>query len=203
MGKTDFKKTDRAFYIGKPGRWDRLVLPEMSFLAVEGRGDPNGPDFAAATGALYAVAYGAKFAEKAEGRDFAVPPLEALWWADDPAAFASGARGAWRWRALIRMPETVTPDMVSAARDKAIAKGKTGPLDAVGLTRLDEGDCLQTLHIGPYADEAPVLADLHDRVMPGAGVTFAGPHHEIYLSDPRKVDPDKLKTLLRQPVKPV
>lgn len=202
MVKTDFKKTERAFYSGKPGRWDRLVLPELSFLATEGQGDPDGEAFAAATGALYAIAYGVKFAEKAAGRDFVVPPLEALWWADDPAAFTAGARDDWRWRAMIRMPEMVTAEMVSTAREAAVAKGKTGPLDAVELIRLAEGDCLQTLHIGPYADEAPVLADLHDRVMPGAGVTFAGPHHEIYLSDPRKAAPDKLKTLLRQPVRP-
>lgn len=203
MDKIDFKKTDRAFYTGKPGRWDRLVLPELPFLAITGQGDPDEAAFAAATGALYALAYGVKFAEKAEGRDFVVPPLEALWWADDPAAFTAGARGDWRWRAMIRMPESVTAERVSQAREAAMAKGKTGPLDAVEPIRLAEGDCLQTLHIGPYADEASVLADLHGRVMPGAGVTFAGPHHEIYLSDPRKAAPDKLKTLLRQPVRPV
>ena len=82
-------------------------------------------------------------------------------------------------------------------------KGKAGPLDAVALTTLEEGDCLQTLHIGPYTDEAPVLSRLHEEVMPAAGLTFAGPHHEIYLSDPRRVPPEKLKTILRQPVRPI
>lgn len=201
--KLDFKKRDRAFYTGEPGRWDRLTLPEMTFLAIEGQGDPNGPDYAIALRALYPLAYGIKFAEKAEGRDFAVPPQETLWWADDPAAFVSGDRAVWRWRAMIRVPDRVTAAALDAARAAARRKGKDGPLDAVSLVTVTEGECLQTLHIGPYTDEAPVLARLHDEVMPQAGLTFAGPHHEIYLSNPRRAKPEKLKTILRQPVRPI
>lgn len=199
-GKLDFKKRDRAFYTGKPGRWDRLTLPELTFLAIEGQGDPDGPVYAEALGALYPLAYTIKFARKAQGADFVVPPLEALWWADDPAVFVAGDRAAWRWRAMLRVPDDVTGADLDAARKAVRAKGKTGPFDAVTHTKLTEGDCLQTLHLGPYADEAPVLARLHDEIMPDAGLTFAGPHHEIYLSDPRKSAPEKLRTILRQPV---
>ncbi|HCQ66291.1 MAG TPA: hypothetical protein DIU07_14565 [Rhodobacteraceae bacterium] len=203
MDKIDFKQRDRAFYTGKSGRWDRLTLPEMTFLAIEGQGDPNGPDYAVAVGALYPLAYGIKFAEKAEGRDFVVPPLEALWWADDQGAFVAGDRAAWRWRAMIRLPDTVDDRSLDAARTAARRKRKAGPLDAVRLTAFAEGDCLQSLHLGPYTDEAPVLARLHDEIMLDEGVTFAGPHHEIYLSDPRRAAPEKLRTILRQPVRPL
>lgn len=200
MDKLDFRKRDRAFYTGQPGRWDRLTLPRMSFLAIEGQGDPGGPVYAAALAALYPLAYGVKFACKARGADFSVPPLEALWWAEDPLAFVAGDRGAWRWRAMIRVPGTVTDGDLDAVRAAAKAKRRGAPIDAVACVDLAEGDCLQSLHLGSYAAEAPVLAALHDTVMPGAGLTFAGPHHEIYLSDPRRVAPARLRTILRQPV---
>ena len=201
MDKLDFKKRDRAFYTGKPGQWQALTLPEMAFLAIEGQGDPNGPAYAEALSVLYPLVYGIKFAHKAAGADFTVPPLEALWWADDPAAFTADDRAAWRWRAMLRVPDTVTAQALDEVRATVRAKGKTGPLDSVTLTHLAEGDCLQTLHLGPYSAEAPVLARLHDEIMPAEGLDFAGPHHEIYLSDPRKTHPEKLRTILRQPVR--
>ncbi|MYM56114.1 GyrI-like domain-containing protein [Thalassovita mangrovi] len=210
MDKLDFKKTDKAFYSGKQGRWDRMVVPPMLFLAIEGQGDPGGAEYAAAVAALYPLAYAVKFACKAAGQDFTVPPLEALWWADDMEAFVKGDRANWRWKAILRMPEGVSEDMLDAARLKVLAKlakARDSATDAdhvegVGLWRYEEGDCLQTLHVGSYADEAPVLAALHHEVMPGMGLTFGGHHHEIYLSDPRRVAPEKLKTILRQPVRP-
>ena len=201
LAKLDFKTRDRAFYTGKPGRWDRLTLPEMTFLTIEGQGDPDGPSYAAALSALYPLAYTIKFDRKARGADFTVPPLEALWWADDPVAFTTGDRAAWRWQAMIRMPDDVTESALAAARAAVRAKGKSGPFDAVTRVLLTEGDCLQALHLGPYSAEAPVLARLHDEIMPGAGLDFAGPHHEIYLSDPRKTPAEKLRTILRQPVR--
>jgi hypothetical protein len=202
MDKRDFKKDDRAFYTGKPGRWDRLTLPEMSFLTIDGQGDPDGPAYAAALGALYPLAYGIKFACKSDGADFVVPPLEALWWADDPRAFVAGERAAWRWRVMIRVSDSVTPAALETARMAARRKGREGPFDKVTHIRFAEGDCLQTLHVGPCREEAPVLACLHDEIMPAAGLGFAGPHHEIYLSDPRKAPAEKLRTILRQPVGP-
>ena len=207
MDKLDFKKTDRAFYSGKPGRWDRLRLPAMSFLALDGQGDPNGPGFAAAIAALYPMAYGVKFACKAVGQDFVVPPLEALWWADDMAAFSANDRANWQWRVMIRMPEAVDATLLEAVRGDVLAKQarkKDGAapelLAQTRLELLEEGEVLQTLFVGAYADEAPVLADLHARILPEAGLEPAGHHHEIYLSDPRRVAPGKLRTILRQPL---
>ena len=205
--KLDFKKRDKAFYTGKHGRWDRLTLPPMTFLAIDGQGDPNGPNYARALAVLYPVAYAIKFAQKARGADFVVPPLEALWWADDPSVFVSGTRSAWQWTTQLRLPDTVTQDAFETARDTAAVKLTKKGVDTSALSELrlaphTEGDCLQTLHIGPYTDEAPTLAHLHEVLMPDMGLTFNGPHHEIYLSDPRRVAPEKLRTLLRQPVQP-
>lgn len=195
-GKLDLKRADRAYYGGTAGRWSRVTVPPCRYLAVEGQGAPEGPAYAAALARLYPVAYGVKFAAKAQGRDFVVPPQSTQWWAEDPAAFVTGRRDEWRWRAMVRMPDFVhEADVVQAAEAKQV--------EGVAFVTLDEGDCFQTLHVGPYAEEAPVLAQLHDEVMPKAGVTFGLPHHEVYLSDPRRVDPEKLRTILRQPVVPI
>ncbi|SEQ03472.1 GyrI-like domain-containing protein [Thalassovita taeanensis] len=207
MDKLDFRKRDRALYAAKAGQWSRLNVPPILTLRIEGQGDPNGPTYARALAALYPLAYGIKFAAKARGADFAVPPLEALWWADDPAAFTTGDRAVWRWAACLRVPDDTAQTALDQARTATLSKRRTTAdpeaLAEVHLAPLDEGDCLQTLHIGPYTAEAPVLVDLHCVVMPGLGLTFNGPHHEIYLSDPRRVAPGRLKTLLRQPVRPL
>ncbi|MGR3760631.1 GyrI-like domain-containing protein [Roseobacteraceae bacterium NS-SX3] len=139
-----------------------------------------------------------------------MPPLQALWEADDPSAFTSDDRAAWRWTVMLRMPDAVTAAAVEQARAAALGKQAKKKADGAILKLLEtaelqplhEGRCLQCLHIGPYADEAPVLAHLHEAEMPERGLTFNGPHHEIYLSDTRRTAPERLKTLLRQPVKP-
>ena len=211
MAKLDFKRQDKAYYTGKQGRWDRIKLPDMTYLMVDGAGDPGGPEYARKLAALYPLAYQTKFRRKQAGADFTVLPLQALWWSADLAAFVKDDRAAWRWTAMIRMPDDVMAGEFETIREMALgklAKKRDAGTDAetmnsVRLEKFAEGDCLQTLHVGSYADEAPVLADLHDRVMPQAGLTFGGKHHEIYLSDPRRVVAEKLKTILRQPVKPV
>ena len=211
MTKLDFKKRDKALYSGKPGRWDRLSVPVMTYAMIDGQGDPEGSAYGRAVAALYPLAYGVKALFRAKGADFAVPPLESLWSAQDPAAFVAGDRAAWQWTAMIRLPDDTGADLFGAARETALRKlarkkdaaTDADTLSAIRLDHLDEGDCLQTLHVGRYADETPVLADLHDRLMPKLGLTFAGAHHEIYLSDPRRAAPDKLKTILRQPVGPL
>ena len=208
MEKLDFKKADKAFYTGKAGVWDMLNVPAWSFIMMDGQGNPNGPSYARALAALYPVAYAIKFASKAVGNDYVVPPLEALWWAENPDAFTQNRRDEWQWTVMLRVPETVTRDAFERGQGAAAAKLEKKKQDVTAISELrlaslSEGRCLQTLHIGPYTDEAPVLANLHDRVMPDLGVTFHGLHHEIYLSDPRRTDPQKLKTLLRQPVQPI
>ncbi len=170
---------------------------------VDGRGDPNtAPAYAQAVQWLYSVSYALKFALKAEGRDYVVPPLEALWSADDPASFVARRKDEWAWTVMIRTPEDIRPAQWQAAISKARAKLGDAP-PSLRHERLAEGPSLQTLHLGAYDDEGPVLAHLHDEVMPALGYTFAGPHHEIYLSDPRRTEAARLKTVLRQPVRPI
>ena len=210
MDKLDFRKTDPALYSGKVGRFDRLVVPPMTFLMVDGIGDPNqSPAYAQAASALFGLSYGLKFAAKAAlARDHVVGPLEGLWWADDMADFVMSRRDRWRWTMMIRQPDWITPEMVETARAKMLAKAAKDPaktaemLTAVRLAVFAEGDCLQVLHLGSYADESPVIARLHAQELPERGLRPTGHHHEIYLNDPRRVPPEKLRTILRQPVAP-
>jgi hypothetical protein len=212
MEKLDFRKANKAMYGGKPGQISVITLPELPYLTVTGRGDPDlSPDFATAVAALYALSYGVKFLAKAAlGQDHVVSVLEGQWWADDMADFINTRRVNWRWKLMVRQPDWISAEMVETARQAKLTKlardkaPATTPamLTAVQLERIDEGPCLQVLHIGPYADEAPLIAHLHEVEMPARGLRFGGHHHEIYLNDRRKVAPAGLKTLLRQPVVP-
>lgn len=202
MTKTDIKKTRRELFSPPKDRFVEIVVPAMTFVKVDGAGDPNtAAVYRTAVEWLYGVSYAMKFAAKAAlKRDYVVPPLEALWWSDDPGTFARREKDKWRWTVMIIVPEFVTRAMF----DEAVAKTAAKRNDRPGTLRFeayDEGRSLQILHIGSYDDEAPTLRHLHEEVMPGLGVTFNGAHHEIYLSDPRRTDPSKLKTILRQPVR--
>lgn len=169
---------------------------------VDGRGDPNSaPGYAEALHALYPLAFALKFASKQDlGRDYVVPPLEGLWWAEDMAAFTTRRdKSTWYWTMMLMMPDWLAAEHVEAARDTVAAKK---PSLAVERVRVDEGLCVQTLHVGSFDDEGAVLADLHEAFIPEHGLTMTGKHHEIYLSDPRRTAPDKLRTILRQPVRP-
>lgn len=199
--KIDFKKTLDT-YSARHNVFRSLVVPPMSYLMIDGHGDPNtAPEYADALTALYPVAYALKFASKKLDRDYVVPPLEALWWADDMASFTDNrSKAEWNWTVMIMVPDWIDSTMFEAAVASAGAKGKPEASTRVRLETLNEGLCVQTLHIGSYDDEAPVLAELHDRYIPDSGSTMTGRHHEIYLSDPRRVEPAKLRTILRQPV---
>lgn len=200
--KEDFKKTLDS-YRARRGELRILDVPAMRYLMVDGKGDPNtSHEYADALAALYPVAYRLKFASKRElDRDYVVPPLEALWWASDMTTFTSARdKSQWLWTTMIMTPDCVTAEMVDEALTAVAAKDRPDALDQVRLERLEEGRCVQTLHIGPYDEEGPVLADMHGRFIPEAGLRMTGKHHEIYLSDPRRVEPAKLRTILRQPV---
>lgn len=211
--KYDLKRAHPALYAASAKAAREFVLvdvPRLRYLAVDGSGDPNTTDaYRQAVEALFGVAYTLKFASKAAGRDFVVGPLEGLWRADDPAAFVARDKAAWEWTMLIAQPDWIDADALAAAvaavREKS-RKKKVDPPAALGLVRLvdlHEGPSAQILHVGSYDDETPTLAHLHDEWMPQRGLTFAGDHHEIYLGDPRRTAPDKLKTILRQPVRPI
>jgi hypothetical protein len=204
MQKYDVKKAYPALYSPKAGAFSETVVPPLQYLAVEGEGDPNvAPAYAAAVEALFSTSYTLKFQSKAQGRDYVVGPLEALWTADDPSAFVSRDKGSWKWTALINQPEWITTDDVTAALAAAAEKKPNPALSSTRLITLDEGRSIQILHVGSYDDEAPTLARLHDEYLPQNGLTFNGLHHEVYLSDARRTAPEKLKTVLRQPVRAV
>ena len=201
MEKLDLKKLRRPLFTAPLGRFVAVDVPPMSYLMVDGHGDPNtSADYAKAVQSLYATAYAIKFACKADGRDFTVAPLEGLWSAADPESFVARRKHEWDWTMMIMVPDFVTPPMVQAAKTRAEAKLGRLP-ESLRLDQLDEGLCLQALHVGSYDEEGPLLAQLHHAVMPAGGYDFAGPHHEIYLGDPRKTPSEKLKTILRQPVR--
>ncbi|MCM3658807.1 GyrI-like domain-containing protein [Agromyces mediolanus] len=206
--KYDVKREFRSLYAPGAGRFELVEVPPMQVLAIDGHGDPNTvPAYSAAVQALYSVAYPLKFLSKRElGRDFVVAPLEGLWRADDPASFLSRDKAAWSWTMLIVQPDWLDDGHLAVARERALQKAPAelgGAIGALELRRLHEGRCVQTMHLGSYDDEGPTLARLHDEFMPEHGLTFAGDHHEIYLSDARRTAPEKLRTVLRQPVRPV
>jgi hypothetical protein len=189
--KTDFRR-ELACYSARPGRFSVVDVPDLRYLMIDGSGDPNGGAFRDAAGALYPVAYRLKFASKRLGRDYVVMPLEGLWWADDMDSFTvSLDKSRWYWTLMIMVPDWIDEPMFAAASEQ-----RTG----VRLGSLSEGRCVQTLHLGPFDDEAETLARMHDEFLPANGLHRTGRHHEIYLSDPRRTAPAKLRTILRQPV---
>jgi hypothetical protein len=204
MSKIDLRKEHKSLYnTGVKALQPHMVhAPPIQYLMVDGQGDPNTSEqFQQAVSALYPVAYGVKFACKEQGRDFGVMPLEGLWWSDPPEAFASTAKADWFWTVMIMQPGFVTQAMVGDALNQAVEKGKieAGVAAGLRLETLEEADAGQILHIGPYADEAPTIKTMHEFIET-AGFRLRGKHHEIYMSDPRRVAPEKMKTIIRHPV---
>ena len=205
MSKVDFKKEWKHLYQPSKKDFQVVEVPKLNFLKVDGHGDPNSaPEYTAAIEALYAVAYKIKFFSKKEGKDYVVPPLEGLWWAEDMDNFTTDLdKSQWDWTMMIMTPEWINGELVKNAREE-VAKAKDNP--SLGILRWEpylEGLSVQIMHIGSYDDEGPVLSRLHAEWMPSNDYTFNGLHHEIYLSDPRRVEPQKLKTILRQPIRPI
>ncbi len=203
MEKIDFRKTMKALYAPPAGKFVEVEVPAMRFLMVDGKGDPNkAKSYAEAVEALYSVAYTLKFMVKKElATDYSVPPLEGLWWSDDMASFVAREKDKWSWTMMIMVPDFVPEAMVAKA---VAAAGAKKELPALPLLRLDtyaEGLSVQTMHIGPYDAEGPTLMKLHNEYLPENGLVETGHHHEIYLGDPRRTAPEKLKTVLRQPVR--
>jgi hypothetical protein len=196
----DFKKTLDS-YRANVGEFRILDVPSRQYLMIDGHGDPNTSVYGDAISTIYPVAYKLKFASKRAGRDYVVPPLEALWSAPDMESFTSRRdKSQWDWTLLNLVPDWVTQADLDEAVRVVAARNRPQRLDDVRLETLDEGRCVQTLHLGPFDDEAETLARMHDEFIPGAGLIMTGRHHEIYFSDTRKVDPAKFRTILRQPV---
>jgi hypothetical protein len=206
--KIDLKQ-QIAGYRASAGRFDVVDVPPLQYLMIDGHGDPNSSAaYRDAVTSIFPLAYKVKFASRKEmGRDYVVMPLEGLWWADAVSpdddgwsAFTTARdKSRWSWTLLNLVPDWVSPELVESAR-AAAAAGDAPLVGQVRLERLEEGRCLQTLHVGPYDDEGSVLEALHHDQLPARGLRPTGKHHEIYLSDPRRTDPAKLRTILRQPV---
>lgn len=200
--KIDFKKSLDT-YQAKRGQFRIMEVPDMQYLMIDGHGDPNtSPAFTEAVEALYPVAYKLKFASKRDlGRDYVVPPLEGLWWAEDMDSFTSARdKSRWDWTLMIMTPQWIDQSMVDTAVKDDEAKVRPTRLGDIRLESLSEGRCVQTLHVGSFDTEATLLARMHHEFIPDNNLRLTGTHHEIYLSDSRKVTPEKLRTLLRQPV---
>lgn len=199
--RTDFKR-ELPCYRARRDRPQILDVPDLQYLMIDGRGDPNTAVYGAAVSALYPLAYTLRAAGRSElGLDHVVMPLEGLWWADDMAAFTTARdKSRWSWTLMIMMPGWVTAEMLAAAAARLRSRTPPERLDDVRLERLSEGRCVQVLHVGPFDAEGEVLRYLHEEFIPGHGLVVSGTHHEIYLSDPRRARPERLRTILRQPV---
>ncbi len=201
MDKIDFKTELKHLYHAGSRDFVFVDVPAMTFVMIDGRGDPNiAASYRVAVEWLYGVSYAMKFASKDLGQDYFVPPLEGLWWADDPNDFVAHNKANWCWTMMIMVPDFVTRAMYDAAVEKSAEK-LTGAPTSLRLESFTEGRALQIMHLGSYDEEGPVLEHLHEVEIPGRHLARNGHHHEIYLNDARKTAPIKLKTILRQPIK--
>lgn len=200
MSKIDLRKDLKHLY--NPSRKDVTVVdvPPMSFLMIDGQGDPNtSPAYQQAMEALYATSYALKFALKPQGVDYVVMPPEGLWWTDDMARLDLEAKGRWQWTVMIMQPKWVTADLVERVRQEVARKKDLPALPRMRFETYHEGLSVQIMYVGAYADEGPTIARLH-AFAEAQGYQLRGKHHEIYLSDPRRTAPEKLRTIIRQPV---
>lgn len=200
--KTDFKKQIET-YSAPRGKFEVVTVPAMQFLMIDGHGDPNtSKAYEEALTTIYPMAYKLKFFNKGElDRDYAVMPLEALWWSDDMDFFTTARdKSRWDWTLMNMVPNWITAEHVEAARQAVERKGGAPALDALRLETFNEGLAVQTLHVGSYDDEAPVLDTMHNDFILARSLQMTGKHHEVYLTDSRRTAADKLRTILRQPV---
>lgn len=199
--KLDLYKEHKSDY-ATPKKPVLVDIAPAKYLTIEGKGEPGGDIFSQRIGALYAVAFTLKMENKFAGRDYAVCKMEGLWWTDDVmhGDFTVVPKDQWRWKLMIRTPDFVDAKQVRAVADKLIAKGKAADVRDVKVETIREGKSAQMLHVGPYERERETIEKMCAAARE-QGLEFHGLHHEIYLSDPRRVAPEKLKTILRIPVR--
>ncbi len=202
MAKIDFKKDLKHLYNPSAKEVVIIDVPQMNFLMVDGAGNPNtSQEFKDAIEALYGISYAIKFMIKKEmAIDYTVMPSEGLWWCDDMAEFNTENKDAWKWTLMIMQPQYVTEVLFNKALEQVEKKKKLPAISRIRFQNLHEGLSAQIMHIGPYSAEAPTIKKLHNFVKAN-GYGFSGKHHEIYLSDPRRSAPEKMKTVIRQPIK--
>lgn len=201
LNKIDLKKELKHLYNPSSKEIAVVEVPKMNFLMIDGSGDPNSAqEYKEAVEALFSLSYTLKFMiKKTKGVDYAVMPLEGLWWADDMSKFAED-KNRWEWTAMIMQPEQVTEELVVKAIEEVKKKKKLRALTKIRFETFHEGKSAQIMYYGPFSDEGSTIQKVHEFIRQHEGA-IVGKHHEIYLSDPRRVTPDKLKTILRQPMK--
>lgn len=200
--KLDLKKQLKHLYQPPAGKVVLVDVPPMNFLMVDGEGDPNqAPSFQEAMQALYGVAFSIKFTIKQQelGPDYTVMAVEGLWWLRSGREFDLSKKDEWLWTLMIMQPDHVTGELFEQARAAQLHKKGSQSLVDMRYESFHEGLSAQTMHIGPYAEELPTIEKIH-RFIEREGYQPHGKHHEIYLGDPRRTAPERLKTVLRQPV---
>ena len=197
--KTDLKKELKVAFSAKR-RPEIVDIPPMQYISFEGKGDPNNsPLFEKGMNVLYGLAYTLKFQLKKQGRDFVVAPLEGQWWGTHMEVFAESRKDEWLWKVMIAVPEFVTKSDFEAAR-RALTEQKDVPgLEEAVIETIHDGPSVQVLYYGPYAEEGPTIAAMHQYAF-DLGYKLRSRHREVYMSDPRRTAPEKLKTIIRQPV---
>lgn len=197
--KYDLRREMREFYLPPAGEIVTLKVPKMKFLMIDGKGAPEGTTFQESIQAMYGLAYTLKFrVKKTLGKDYPVMPLEGLWWMKG-GGFDMTKRKEWLWTLMIMEPEFVTKALVQEAAEELRRKKNPAMLGKLRLEEFEEGPCVQTMHVGPYSAEPKTIAAMQE-FMKANGYKMSGKHHEIYLGDPRRSAPSKLRTVIRHPV---
>lgn len=201
MEKVDFKQLFKQYYRPKSEQPEVIDVPSMQYLMIDGKGSPAAADFEHAIQAMYGVFFTIKFGRRKAGMgpDYSGAPLEGLWWMGDNTSFDVTKKDQWQWTLMLWQPDFITPKDLIAAVTQLKVKKPNPMLDKIRLETIDEGLAVQVMHIGPYSEEGPTVERLH-AFAKEQGLVLTGKHHEIYMGDPRRAKPEKLKTILRQPV---
>lgn len=201
--KLDLKKQFPEFY--NPSKEPHITeIPEMKFFMVDGRGYPNdNPLYKEAMQLLYGASFSLKMKIiKPTGKDYVVPPLEGLWWADDMSVFTKDymkRKDEWKWTSMIRIPDFVTQELIEKGLDAFKESKNPRNFNKLRYQMYAEGTVVQVLHLGPYSEEGPIIEKMHEYAL-DQGYILHMKHHEIYLSDPRRTKREKLRTVIRQPI---
>jgi hypothetical protein len=203
MTKIDYKKERTHLYNPSSKKVELVDVPTLNFAMIDGIGDPGtSKDYRDAVESLFAISYAIKFMiKKGDSQiDYGVLPLEGLWWADDMNSFADEKREAWKWTSMIMQPDIVSEELFNQAINQTKKKKNLIALTKMRFMPFHEGLSAQIMHLGPYSSEKQTVDKIHIFIK-DQGYEFNGKHHEIYLSDPRRSTPEKMKTILRQPIK--
>lgn len=207
MAKIDLKKENKELYNPSREEVSLVNVPEMNFLMIDGQGDPNtSKEYQDAMETLFPVSYKTKFISKKEkSQDYVVMPLEGLWWVDNMEDFTIEDKSGWKWTVMMRQPDFVTRSMINKAMDEVEKKKDPPALSKIRFESLNEGLCAQIMHIGPYSEEWSTVERLHNFIREKEydfdGIRPGEKHHEIYLSDLRRTKPERLRTIIRQPMR--